>query len=196
MVLFSTGLSVYILTWNVIYEFAPHRVFAINDVNVITRYLNHPALTLGYRLEVDGASVVYCCDHEPHSAAMASGAAALTGMDRRYMDFVAGADLVIHDCQYTAAEYRSKIGCGQSPVEYAVRVCREAGVKRLAMTHYDPLCDDVILPTTTHGEIRLRCITQPDAAQAALLDRLGIVLPKRIRQPEIAVAILADPAAA
>lgn len=46
---------------------------------------------------------------------------------------------------------------------------------------------DVILPTHTHGEIRLRCVTQPDAAQAALLDRLGIVLPKRIRLPEIAL---------
>jgi transposase len=44
---------------------------------------------------------------------------------------------------------------------------------------------DVILPTPTHGDIRLRCITQPDTAQAALLDRLGIVLPKRIRLPEI-----------
>lgn len=45
---------------------------------------------------------------------------------------------------------------------------------------------DVILPTHTHGEIRLRCVTQPDAAQAALLDRLGLVLPKRIRLPELA----------
>jgi transposase len=40
---------------------------------------------------------------------------------------------------------------------------------------------DVILPTTTHGQIRLRCVTQPDPAQAALLDRLGIILPKRMR---------------
>jgi len=40
---------------------------------------------------------------------------------------------------------------------------------------------DVILPTTTHGEIRLRCVAQPDAPQAALLDRLGVVLPKRMR---------------
>ena len=43
---------------------------------------------------------------------------------------------------------------------------------------------DVILPTPTHGEIRLRCITQPDAAQTMLLDRLGIVLPKRMRLTE------------
>ena len=40
---------------------------------------------------------------------------------------------------------------------------------------------DVILPTATHGEIRLRCVAHPDAPQAALLDRLGIILPKRMR---------------
>jgi transposase len=43
---------------------------------------------------------------------------------------------------------------------------------------------DVVLPTTAHGEIRLRCIAQPDAAQAALLDRLGVNLPKRMRLAE------------
>jgi hypothetical protein len=45
--------------------------------------------------------------------------------------------------------------------------------------------NDVILPTPTHGEIRLRCVTQPDAAQAALLERLGLVLPKRLRLAEL-----------
>jgi transposase len=44
---------------------------------------------------------------------------------------------------------------------------------------------DVVLPTAAHGDIRLRCITQPDAAQTALLDRLGIVLPKRMRLTEL-----------
>ena len=44
---------------------------------------------------------------------------------------------------------------------------------------------DVILPTTTHGEIRLRCVAQPDDAQAVLLDRLGIVLPKRMRADDL-----------
>jgi transposase len=43
---------------------------------------------------------------------------------------------------------------------------------------------DVVLPTATHGQIRLRCVTQPDPAQALLLDRLGIVLPKRMRIAE------------
>ena len=51
--------------------------------------------------------------------------------------------------------------------------------------------NDVVLPTASHGQIRLRCVTQPDAAQAALLDRLGIVLPRRMRLAEHQLPILA-----
>jgi transposase len=51
--------------------------------------------------------------------------------------------------------------------------------------------NDVVLPTTTHGQIRLRCVTQPDAAQSALLDRLGIVLPKRMQLPSHEISTLA-----
>ena len=50
---------------------------------------------------------------------------------------------------------------------------------------------DVVLPTTTHGQLRLRCVTQPDAAQSILLDRLGLALPKRMRLPEAAAPMLA-----
>lgn len=50
---------------------------------------------------------------------------------------------------------------------------------------------DVVLPTATQGQIRLRCIAQPDAAQAALLERLGIVLPKRMRLNDIDLPALA-----
>jgi transposase len=50
---------------------------------------------------------------------------------------------------------------------------------------------DVVLPTATHGQIRLRCVTQPDGVQAALLDRLGVVLPKRMRLAEQGIPRLA-----
>jgi len=141
--------------------------FHIGDIKVTTRYLNHPALTLGYRLEADGASVVYCCDHEPHSAALASGELPIVGLDRRYADFVTGADLVIHDAQYTAQEYATKIGWGHSSVEYAVRVCREVGVKRLALTHHDPLRDDAAIDLIMN-DVRLRL-----RADGSSLDALG-----------------------
>jgi transposase len=67
--------------------------------------------------------------------------------------------------------WQSRAGLGNSPRTILEEVAR-------IQSH------DVVLPTATHGEIRLRCVPQPDAAQAALLDRLGLVLPKRMRLPE------------
>jgi hypothetical protein len=55
--------------------------------------------------------------------------------------------------------------------------------------------NDVVLPTATHGNIRLRCITQPDPAQTVLLERLGIVLPKRMNLNQIDLPALAPIAA-
>jgi phosphoribosyl 1,2-cyclic phosphodiesterase/DNA-binding response OmpR family regulator len=116
--------------------------FDIDDIKIITHYLNHPALTLGYRLEADGATIVYCCDHEPYSRSLAGGQGEIAGQDLRHAEFINGADLLIHDAQYTAAEYPSKIGWGHSSVEYAVKLGQHAQVKRLALTHHDPLRDD------------------------------------------------------
>lgn len=44
---------------------------------------------------------------------------------------------------------------------------------------------DVVLPTAEERarELRIRCVARPDAAQAALLDRLGLRLPQRLRTP-------------
>lgn len=116
--------------------------FSIGDLQVVTQYLNHPALTLGYKVEADGATMVYCCDHEPNVPAAASGTSEITGHDSRHVEFLAGADLVVHDAQYTAQEYPARIGWGHSTAEYVVRVCQAAGVKRVALTHHDPLRDD------------------------------------------------------
>ena len=116
--------------------------FDIEDIKVSTRYLNHPALTLAYRLEADGVTVVYACDHEPHSRMLALGGGEIRGPDLRHAEFLAGADLLIHDAQYTAEEYQEKIGWGHSSVEYVVNLGRYAQVKRIALTHHDPLRDD------------------------------------------------------
>ncbi|MDA8052170.1 MAG: hypothetical protein M0002_19575 [Rhodospirillales bacterium] len=67
--------------------------------------------------------------------------------------------------------WQSRTGLGNSPRTFLEEMARIQS-------------RDVVLPTTTHGQVRLRCVTQPDPAQAALLDRLGIVLPKRMRMTE------------
>jgi phosphoribosyl 1,2-cyclic phosphodiesterase/CheY-like chemotaxis protein len=116
--------------------------FEIEDIRVSARYLNHPALTLGYRLQVDGATLVYACDHEPHGRMLALGDGEITGQDLRHAEFMDGADLLIHDAQYTAEEYPEKIGWGHSPPEYVMKLAQYARVKRVALTHHDPLRDD------------------------------------------------------
>ena len=117
----------------------------IGDIEVTCRYLNHPALTLGYRLEADGAALVYACDHEPHSHALATGVGDFLGEDRRHAEFLASADLVVHDAQYRASEYPQKIGWGHSTIEYACAVARLAKVGQLALTHHDPMRDDAAI---------------------------------------------------
>lgn len=109
----------------------------IEDIRVDARYLNHTALTLGYRLEMEGVVVVYACDHEPYAWAPGTGGAA-HDLDRRHAAFLAEADLVIHDAQFTDAEYVGRVGWGHSPVEYVCEMARLGGVKRLALTHHDP----------------------------------------------------------
>ncbi len=115
----------------------------IDDVRVTAHYMNHPALTLGYRIEADGASVVYATDHEPHSPALARGERPPTSADEvHYAGFVAGADLLIHDAQFTLGEYEKHLGWGHSPVEFAVDLAVAGGVRRLALYHHDPTRND------------------------------------------------------
>lgn len=115
--------------------------FTVGGARVIAHYLNHPALTLGYRLEADGVAVVYAVDHEPHGRGRTDEQPAHLE-DQRHVEFLAGADLVIHDAQYTADEYPKRIGWGHSPAEWAVDYALAAGARRLALFHHDPLRDD------------------------------------------------------
>lgn len=117
--------------------------FRVGGVRVETQYLNHTAPTIAYRISTDTATVAYVTDHEPFWAA--PGAAFQHPGDEAHVAFLRGADLVIHDAQYGAEEYASKVGWGHSTVEYAVDVALAAGVRRLALFHHDPGHDDPVV---------------------------------------------------
>jgi len=171
--------------------------FQIGEVRVATQYLNHPALTVGYRLEADGASVVYASDHEPHSPQAGEGRAeeAQTG-DLAHIEFLRDADLVIHDAQYTAAEYAEKLGWGHSTIEYAIDVCAAANVRQLALYHHDPArADQEVDELIDAGRRRARQIGSDlvviGAAEgsaielrgAANANRLGAFVPSSLVRP-------------
>ena len=75
----------------------------IGGARIVAQYLHHPAMTLGYRIEADGAAVVYLCDHEPFSETLWHGNPAPSHAesivhegDRRHARFMAGTPLAPH----------------------------------------------------------------------------------------------------
>jgi phosphoribosyl 1,2-cyclic phosphodiesterase len=118
-----------------------------------TKILNHPITALGYRFEYNGKVLCTCYDTEPfrnlfitdpnhpdYDEAMAlEGEEVAREQNLAIEEFFAGADLLIHDSQYTAAEYiKNRIGWGHTTFEYAIEAANRAGVKKLALFHHDP----------------------------------------------------------
>jgi CheY-like chemotaxis protein len=135
-------------------------VHQIGGAQVDAQYLNHPAATLGYRIQADGVTVAYLSDHEPFSdtlwrqdAAPGKMESILHDGDRRHARFMAGADLVIHDAQYTPEEYPAKKNWGHSTYAYVVALAAAANVPKVALTHHDPAHDDRFL-TDLEGRAR------------------------------------------
>lgn len=127
--------------------------FAIGDVAVATKTMNHPIRVLAYRLTHRGRSAVYTGDNEPYYDVETGRAPRTeTGVRRReefirecnqgVVEFCRGADLLVADAQYTDAEYQSKRGWGHSSVTHVLELARDAGVRRLVLFHHEPEYDD------------------------------------------------------
>jgi len=109
--------------------------FEIGGLQIETALICHPGPTVGYRITEDGASLAYLPDHEP-----ALGARSFPGDPAWTSGYAlaAGADLLIHDTQYTREEYASHIGWGHSALPDALAFARLAHAKRLVTFHHDP----------------------------------------------------------
>ena len=126
--------------------------FRIGEATVSATYLNHPGMTLGYRIERAGKSIVYATDHEPYRATLEAGSRrAEEGkhygrtLDDAFVEFVHGADLYIGEAQYTDEEYPAKVGWGHSSLSATVEVALQARVRALALFHHDPMHSDDIV---------------------------------------------------
>jgi len=98
--------------------------------------VRHPAVTLGYRLEMPGGvSVVYVTDDELGPAGQYDVG---PKWHERFVKFIGGADLLIHDAMYTPEECVAHAGWGHSSYVEAVELARESGAKRLALFHHEP----------------------------------------------------------
>jgi len=131
------------------YEDLCEGTYEIDGVQVRAQQMNHPSPTLGYRIEAAGRTICYLCDHEPfceqvwrEGAAPGKMESILDAGDRRHAEYMQGADVVIHEAQYTPQEYPSKRHWGHSTYVYVVELAALAGVRRLFLTHHDPSHDD------------------------------------------------------
>lgn len=92
---------------------------------------SHPNRGAGFRVEEDGRSLVYLTDNElslRHRGGLAFA---------DYAAFCKGADLLIHDAEYTPEEYPQRRGWGHSHFADAARLAREAGVGALGLFHHN-----------------------------------------------------------
>jgi phosphoribosyl 1,2-cyclic phosphodiesterase len=172
------------LSAHIEYKQLRETTFDLGDGLVVkTKYLNHPALCLGYRFEYKGKSIVTVYDHEPFmnlfptdvnasdydEAAAEEGERVAKEANEKIAAFFKNADVLIHDGQYTEAEYHNgKHGWGHSFYEYVLASIRDAGIKKLVFFHHDTDRSDEEL-------IRLEkeCQIKGDGPSTGLLSKLN-----------------------
>ena len=108
----------------------------VNNVPTVVTALrhNHPGGAYTFRIERNGKVLVICTDVEH-----------LEQMDPQLVELARGADLLVHDAQFTAEELEGRRGWGHSSFDQAMQFAEMAGAKRLALTHHDPDHDDDFL---------------------------------------------------
>jgi len=118
---------------------APAEPTRIGPFEVTAAAIVHPGPTVGYRVTEDDVSAAYLPDHEP---ALGGWPFPGGGEWTSGHDLADGADLLVHDAQYSPEERRDRIGWGHSSWIEAARFAQLVGARRLACFHHDPAHDD------------------------------------------------------
>ncbi len=104
----------------------------IGSAEVVPIRLNHPNGSYGIKIMEEGKSFVFFTDHELDFVHEGRADTA------HYISFCKGADLLLHDAQYTDEEYRLTRGWGHSTFDSATDFSIKAEVSRFGIFHHDP----------------------------------------------------------
>ncbi|MBF0227645.1 MAG: MBL fold metallo-hydrolase [Desulfobacterales bacterium] len=142
------------LSANITYFNIKEDEFNLGDgITLITQYLNHPILCLGYKFKYKGKSVCTLYDTEPFrnifctdptnpsfdEAMTKEGSQIAKEENLRIQEFIYGSDILIYDAQYTNEEYDpSRIGWGHTPIQYCIESVMSSKIKKLILFHHDP----------------------------------------------------------
>jgi ribonuclease BN (tRNA processing enzyme) len=114
--------------------------FSIGPFTIQSDYVIHPGPTVGFRIQHQRSVFTYIPDHE-----FALGCNVHKAKDVRWLsgsELASGADLLVHDAQYTSEEYQAKQGWGHSSMEDTIQFARLNEVKQLLLSHHDPMHSD------------------------------------------------------
>ncbi len=121
-----------------------HGEAVLDGVKIRGCLLKHPTPSTAYRMEIGGKVIIYATDHEPNELPQPDSETllGLNVINPVLLELAQGADLLIHDAQYSGAELLDHVGWGHSSIEVAVDTAIRSGVKRLILFHHDPSHDD------------------------------------------------------
>ena len=114
-------------------------VIEIGEFAITAQLIIHPNPTIGYRIQCDHAAVTYLPDHEP---ALGSHTFPREKEWTSGYKLAEGSDMLIHDTQYTEAEYQTRIGFGHSSIRHAFQFASLTNVKQFVPFHHDPTHSD------------------------------------------------------
>lgn len=92
--------------------------------------------TFGFRVTDGRGTLAYLSDHSPIAAG--EGPDGLGAYHQSALALARDADVLIHDAQHTAAEFKSRHFLGHAAIEYAVGLADAAGARTLVLFHHDP----------------------------------------------------------
>jgi phosphoribosyl 1,2-cyclic phosphodiesterase len=113
----------------------PRAEWNIGSARIRAEAVTHRGPTLGFRIEDGGASLCYLPDHEP---ALAGSIEDLESQRISGYSLARGADLLVHDCQYTDLEYPGHLGWGHSAISHAIEFADRCDASRTLLFHHDP----------------------------------------------------------
>jgi phosphoribosyl 1,2-cyclic phosphodiesterase len=113
----------------------------MGSATVWAAQVSHQGPTVGYRIE-GSWTLAYIPDHEP---ALGLDLATIEPSWLSGYPLAAAADILLHDAQYSEAEYPMHIGWGHSSIEHVVRFAQRSGAHQLVMFHHDPQHTDAML---------------------------------------------------
>jgi len=97
-------------------------------------WANHTIPTAIFKFTIGEKVIVFAPDNELPMTPSAENEIYL----KEFKDFVTGADILIHDAQFTTEEHESRLGWGHSAWETVIQTTKNLGIKRLYLTHHDP----------------------------------------------------------